>query len=349
MTRGDYLGLLAKDNVQGFLRLIREGETNQNEDAYSEMYGGDHFTSFADHPRLAHTAHGFTSTAAGAYQFLAKTWDGIVKALGPMDFSPQSQDVGAVYLINGRGALQDVLNGRINDAIRKCAKEWASLPGSQYGQPTQALARALSVYQGYGGALQPGAAPAPGAETPVTTTEAKPMGPFVLPFLEAISSFVPQLVKLGFGSGSEVAQRNVAAGAVVADAVVKAVGAGTKEEALEKIQNDSEAQQAAKDAVENTWDLLTEAGGGGIAGARSQSLAPQPPLYEQGAFWVTLILASMVFMLLADVFYVHPDAYDTNLRTQIVTALLMIIGIVSAYWLGSTFGSQKKDAALALK
>ena len=53
-------------------------------------------------------------------------------------------------------------------------------------------------------------------------------------------------------------------------------------------------------------------------------------------------MMSMVFMLLIDVFYVHPDGYDGNLKTQIVTAVLLIIGMVAGYWLGTSAGSERK-------
>ena len=45
----------------------------------------------------------------------------------------------------------------------------------------------------------------------------------------------------------------------------------------------------------------------------------------------------MPFMLLGDVFYVHPENYtDTNLKTQIVTGVLAVIMVVSScvwWWL----------------
>jgi hypothetical protein len=48
-----------------------------------------------------------------------------------------------------------------------------------------------------------------------------------------------------------------------------------------------------------------------------------------------------------DVFFVHPSAYDGNLRTQIVTGLLAVILMVGGYWLGTSASSAKKDEALA--
>jgi len=47
-------------------------------------------------------------------------------------------------------------------------------------------------------------------------------------------------------------------------------------------------------------------------------------------------------MLLVDVFYVHPENYSGDLRTQIVTAVLLIIGIAGGYWLGTSYSSARK-------
>src|SRR5690606_12312564 len=52
-----------------------------------------------------------------------------------------------------RGALVAAMQGRLDEAIAGCAKEWASLPGSPYGQPTRTLAQAHATYAAAGGRL----------------------------------------------------------------------------------------------------------------------------------------------------------------------------------------------------
>jgi lysozyme len=136
---------VADPNVQAFLTLIRTGEGTLGPTGYSKLFGGALFTGFADHPRQSVTRSGITSTAAGAYQFLSQTWDEMASQYGLPDFSPASQDIAAVGLIKRRGALADVIAGRFRAAIDKCNKEWASLPGSPYGQPTLTYSRAQSV------------------------------------------------------------------------------------------------------------------------------------------------------------------------------------------------------------
>ena len=90
---------------------------------------------FRHHPNLAvHWANGQPpSSASGRYQFLYSTW----KGLGMKDFSPHSQDLAAIKLMQRRGMIEPLLRGDFTGAIRKGAPEWASLPvaggGSYYG------------------------------------------------------------------------------------------------------------------------------------------------------------------------------------------------------------------------
>lgn len=144
-------------NVQAFLAVIRHAEGTAGPDGYRMLFGGRLFDNYADHPRIVVTlpAGGgvISSSAAGAYQILERTWDDIQSHLELPDFSPASQDAAAVYLIERRGALEDVKAGNFDAAIAKVAKEWASLPGSPYGQPTKSLAEVTRIYTDAGGAL----------------------------------------------------------------------------------------------------------------------------------------------------------------------------------------------------
>lgn len=140
-------------NVRAFLQVIRRGEGTLGTDGYRTLFGGGKFSDMSDHPRIKVSKSGYTSTAAGAYQFLASTWDETKRLMGLPDFSPASQDRGAVGRIAARGALDDVKAGRLDAAIRKCAKEWASLPYSPYGQPVISMATAAAVYASNGGVV----------------------------------------------------------------------------------------------------------------------------------------------------------------------------------------------------
>jgi lysozyme len=150
-------GAVSDPNVRAFLAMIRVGEGTAGANGYRTFFGGSTFSDMSRHPNVAHTGGGYTSTAAGAYQMLYTTWLEAQAALGLPDFSPASQDLAAVWLIKRRGALADVIAGRIATAIGKCNKEWASLAGSPYGQPTLTMADDLANFVNAGGNLTDGA------------------------------------------------------------------------------------------------------------------------------------------------------------------------------------------------
>lgn len=147
----------ASGNLTAFLMTIRTGEGTAGPNGYRMMFGGGLFDSFADHPRKRNTftmsGKPITSTAAGAYQFLERTWDTLARRLGLPDFSPESQDLAAIELIRDAGALNDVFAGRFATAVNKVRRIWASMPGAGYGQPEVALSRLQAAYENAGGVV----------------------------------------------------------------------------------------------------------------------------------------------------------------------------------------------------
>lgn len=143
----------ALQNLIAFLQMIQYAEGTFGENAYRTLYGGSLFHSFVQHPNQAITRWGITSTAAGAYQFLNSTWQTLSKRLSLPDFSPLSQNKGAIELIRSKSALPDVLQGKITEAIYKCRKLWASLPGAGYGQNEKNIDNLLRFYVTAGGQL----------------------------------------------------------------------------------------------------------------------------------------------------------------------------------------------------
>ncbi|WP_427306606.1 glycoside hydrolase family 24 protein [Cupriavidus sp. H39] len=147
----------AANNRAAFLMMIRTAEGTAGADGYRTLFGGGLFQSFADHPRQVVTAMSngkpISSSAAGAYQFLRRTWDTLAGRLGLTDFTPASQDAAAIQLIADAGALGDVDAGRFALAVRKVRKIWASMPGAGYGQPEVALNRLQAAYEAAGGVV----------------------------------------------------------------------------------------------------------------------------------------------------------------------------------------------------
>lgn len=149
----------AARNERAFLDMLAYSEGTAGPNGYRTMFGGTLFTSTADHPRKFFT---FTdkvgktnkTSAAGRYQFLARTWDELKASLNLPDFGPESQDRAALELVRRRGALADVRAGRIQAAITKCAPIWASLPGAGYNQPERKLSSLLNTFAQSGGIFE---------------------------------------------------------------------------------------------------------------------------------------------------------------------------------------------------
>lgn len=153
MNRLDLQAALGNRNVRAFLKAIRLGEGTSDPAGYYRIVGGGSFSNCSQHPavRVYIGRYKVWSTAAGAYQIIFPTWQGLVRMYGFEDFCPDSQDEAAVALIAGRKALEDVKAGRFEDAVAKCSLEWASLPGSTAGQRTEPLAAVRKVYEDAGG------------------------------------------------------------------------------------------------------------------------------------------------------------------------------------------------------
>ncbi len=233
---------LRSSNVRAFLRAIRLGEGTADDAGYRRLFGGGNFDSFADHPRvrtyekrdgqfIRNGKIDFT-TAAGAYQITATTWDEVRARYGLRDFSPNSQDLAAVGLLIRRRALDDVLAGRIEQVIEKCRLEWASLPGSPYGQRTESLRRVLDAYAAAGGTFAPVPAQATtevaAEQPPAPIAESKPTfvreAEMPLPLAGQVAlTLAPELLKLlpWYSSGSPSAERNIKALEAVAPVLIE--------------------------------------------------------------------------------------------------------------------------------
>jgi muramidase (phage lysozyme) len=138
---------------RALLNTIRyaEGTWKDGEDkGYRIMYGGGQFQDLSRHPERVIVKR-YTSAAAGAYQFLPKTWKGVAKELKLSSFEPRHQDQAALHLVERRGALKEIdRKGLTRNAMAKLAPEWASFPTwtgrSAYGQPVKSPQELASFY-----------------------------------------------------------------------------------------------------------------------------------------------------------------------------------------------------------
>lgn len=146
-------------NMIAFLAMLRHSEgTDQYANAYQTYYGGAQFSDMSDHPCNTGECQPVagpsgSTTAAGAYQIEQSTWNALGGRAYYGDFSEGSQDRAAEDLIEGRGATADVVAGNFSSAVALLGKEWASLPGSPYGQPVNSLSDLESFYQSAGGTV----------------------------------------------------------------------------------------------------------------------------------------------------------------------------------------------------
>ncbi len=144
-----------------------EGTKGVSQDGYNEYFTGALFSDCTHHPDVKHCSGNLCSDAAGRYQFLFSTWQG----LGFSTFYPDNQDRGAMKLVRDkRHAVVPTDRALTHDefvqVMGTCntktgaglALEWASLPPGCYGQPSRTMAQAWAIYQGFAGhaTSQPG-------------------------------------------------------------------------------------------------------------------------------------------------------------------------------------------------
>jgi muramidase (phage lysozyme) len=160
---------------QKILKVLRfaEGTERGGPDSYRVMFGGGLAPDLKRHPDKVIRGGGYSSAAAGAYQFLPGTWESHAKALGLQDFSAPNQDIAALRGIRNRlmpiGGLatldKEGFSPRVSAAL---APEWASLPTesgqSYYGQPVKKLSELQKIYGQDVQLASPGPAPAPTAD-----------------------------------------------------------------------------------------------------------------------------------------------------------------------------------------
>lgn len=143
---------LIRSRIQAFLDLIAYSEGTSrikgSDDGYNVIVGGGLFHDYSDHPRVLVDIprYGIKSTAAGRYQILERYWDHYAKQLKLNDFTPRNQDKYAMNMFREVKALEDIENGKTEQAIVKCASRWASFPGAGYGQREVAMQKMLDKY-----------------------------------------------------------------------------------------------------------------------------------------------------------------------------------------------------------
>jgi len=151
--------LVIDPNLAAFLDTLAYSEIGpkllaKSDDGYNVIVGGTLFEGYEDHPRklVDLPRLGIKSTAAGRYQLLSRYFDAYKDRLNLPDFSPESQDAIALQQIKECRAIDLIKGGRVDEAISRCARIWASLPGANYpGQHMQKIEVLRNAYAKAGG------------------------------------------------------------------------------------------------------------------------------------------------------------------------------------------------------
>lgn len=124
-----------------------EGTWRANQPGYDILFGGGKFSDYSKHPDRVVRSPGYSSAAAGAYQFMPGTYSEVARELGLKDFSPASQDLAMLYKVRQRlmpagGLAALTKEGALSPQLQAyLAPEWASIPTttgkSFYGQPVK--------------------------------------------------------------------------------------------------------------------------------------------------------------------------------------------------------------------
>lgn len=175
------------------------------------------------------------------------------------------------------------------------------------------------------------------------------MVPFVTAAIPALIQAAPALIRI-FGSG-EQSEKNAKAAEAVAEIAKEITGQTTVEGAVNIISSDPVTARKFSDAVESKWyELSGEAGGGGIAGARKADAAAK----ENGKPWrspallVSAALLPLVYIVVGAVLF--GSGWTNDIRAMVVSSVIsLVLGSISGFFLGTSYGSQRKTDLLASK
>jgi putative chitinase len=232
-----------------------------------------------------------------------------------------------------------VINGGTNGAAERRQRwERAKAALATHVPPTPEKPPTASPAAAAGPSMPPGEAPDWVPPAPKESTMPA-IAPIIAAVLPSIVEAIPKLGKV-FGSGSQVAERNIKAAELVVETVTAATGAVNAQDAAERLRADPAAAQAATQAIDAIWYELTEAGSGGIDGARKADAAAQAggSIRKSPSFWIALALLPLVYLLVLSLIGLIGSAtWSDDVRAGLAGSLISaIVGGLVGYYYGTT-------------
>ena len=156
MSNSDFVS----PNARRWLNLISfaEGTYGKQGPRYDITFGYRPIKDLSKHPDQVVRSGGYSSAAAGAYQFMPSTCQRASQAVKAPDFGPRSQDLAALQLMRWRGVDPD--KAPISpENVAKLSGEWAAFPtlkgGSAYGQPSKSYEQLAKFAKSQGATVIP--------------------------------------------------------------------------------------------------------------------------------------------------------------------------------------------------
>lgn len=175
------------------------------------------------------------------------------------------------------------------------------------------------------------------------------MVPFVAAAIPALIQAAPALIRI-FGSGEQT-EKNAKAAEAVAEIAKEITGETTVEGSVNAINADPVMAKQFSDSIESKWYELTgEAGGGGIAGARKADLLAQSEgkPWMSPALWVAGALLPLVYLVVSAV--VFGSEWASDIKAMVVSSVIsLVLGSITGFFLGTSYGSQRKTDIMAGK
>lgn len=173
------------------------------------------------------------------------------------------------------------------------------------------------------------------------------MVPFVAAAIPSLIQAAPALIRI-FGSGEQT-EKNAKAAEVAVEIAKAVTEQPTAEGAVTAMQADPELASTYAKAVSAHWyELAGEAGGGGIAGARQadQAATQHGKPWLSPALWVAFAILPLVYMTVAAVLF--GADWTMEIKAMVVSSIIsLVLGSVTGFFLGTSYGSQQKTSMLA--